>query len=353
MKKIYLLTSMIIVLSIFSASVLLAQDKTLLVVGAQATADAHLLDGPTVDSLESWGFGVIYSEDGAFGQSTEDILTDIYGLVLCESMSSGTATNFKSWGYPVPCLNMELYLPQEGNWGWLTSDTEQFSRHEGGASGDATEDDEFMIIKDNTHYITEIYDVDEEIRFTDPPSVTDNIHGVIQEATVEHESNLAKLKSYPEDEWWFLFTVEAPESGENMVLWGYNAQGMIGSTADGVYATQDFWTIMRRSAQWVFDEEEEEEQPEDVKEVLVNRYNLKVNPNPAWGITFARFHATAGSNAVVSVLSMIGQEIEVIYSGEVNNTKNIPFDVSGYPPGMYFLKLQINNEFQISKFVVK
>lgn len=344
MKKLYLFISCFVLLCLLNGAIT-AQTKTILIVGEGLNPNENKIDEEMMSRFPDWGFGVQYMEDGAFQGSSVDILSDIYGVVLSETVASGNVVAFHTWNYPVPCFCMEMYAPRSGRWGWLTNNDEMFTRHDD-ATDPATRDDEVMVIKNGDHYITQNYNVGDTVRFANDP--VPGPHTVVKEDQVPYEV-LAGLKSYPEEEWCFLFTVEAPESSEKIVMWGYNAAGLADDNETEMYATDAFWDIMKRSAQWVFDEEE----ATNTDNISTNAFNLKVNPNPATGISWVRFHTNTPSSAVVSVVNITGQLIDVLYDGEVQSTKNIPFNVSEYAPGVYFINLQINNGFQVSKFIVQ
>jgi endonuclease/exonuclease/phosphatase family metal-dependent hydrolase len=71
-----------------------------------------------------------------------------------------------------------------------------------------------------------------------------------------------------------------------------------------------------------------------------NRIDLKVNPNPAYGVANLSF--TNPTNDMVSILliDQNGREIDVLHNGNLSSGKQkIVFNASTYPSGTYFLKV--------------
>jgi len=77
---------------------------------------------------------------------------------MSETVSSGNMNNFGVRdNYPLPIVNLEGYTPRVGRWEWLNDNGAEFHQ-----SADAleTDDDRVIIISDNTHYITSIFDAE-------------------------------------------------------------------------------------------------------------------------------------------------------------------------------------------------
>ena len=95
-------------------------------------------------------------------------------------------------------------------------------------------------------------------------------------------------------------------------------------------------------------------QPLGTKEDLAARFNLQVWPNPAnSGLTIQLEDQSAGL-VKLSLLNVVGKEIaELPYSRLAGNLKHLKTDVSGYPKGIYLLKLETEAGTLLKRLVIQ
>ncbi|RKY44011.1 MAG: hypothetical protein DRP88_08695, partial [Candidatus Neomarinimicrobiota bacterium] len=74
---------------------------------------------------------------------------------------------------------------------------------------------------------------------------------------------------------------------------------------------------------------------------ISEKFELKQNyPNPFNPVTTIEFSAPVGEVVKLTVYNMLGETVEVLYSGKVKQRNNkISWDASVYPAGVYFCKL--------------
>ena len=157
MKKIYS-KLLFVLLMLITTSAFVSAQKNVLFIGREATPDGFAMDRDCLDSLESWGYTVTYISNTNYDGSSADVYTGHDGVFMSETVSSGNMNNFGVRdNYPLPIVNLEGYTPRVGRWEWLNDNGAEFYQ-----SADAleTDDDRVIIISDNTHYITSIFDAE-------------------------------------------------------------------------------------------------------------------------------------------------------------------------------------------------
>jgi hypothetical protein len=358
MKKIDLCRFLVLTFTLIMFSAFIyAQERNILFMGREATPDIHAADKDAVDSLTALGCTVTYIDDSDYGQLDAGDLSvydGMHGMYISEPVSSGTTINFREdrHNYPVPCMNLEIYTPRMDVWGWINDNNTEFIRNEAGG----TEDDKVIIIRDNTHYITEIFDVDQEVVWSTTSYTGDNLPGSVKEVNVEYAAKLAQLKSFADQEdFWHMFTIDADEGLPNrMFVWGVHEVGLNGTDASAYLehtGTEDFWKIFRRAAQWTFDMIPEET---SVKEKYLDDYCMHAFPNPASGIANIRFLAAEPDDATVTLFNVTGQQVQVLYDKRAKAGYNfVSFDTGEYPAGIYFAILQIGEHTLTTKIFIE
>jgi hypothetical protein len=357
MKKIDLCRFLVLTFALimFSAFVY-AQERNILFIGRESTPDIHASDKDALDNLEELGCTVTYMDDSDYGQLDAGDLSvydGMHGIYFSEPISSGTTINFREdrHNYPVPCMCLEGWGPRMDVWGWINDNETEYYRNDPG-----TEDDKSIIIKDNTHYITEIFDVDQEVVWSTTTYTDANLPGCVKEVNVEFSAYLAQIKGLVDkDDFWTMFTVDADEGLPNrMFVWGMHEVGLNGTDACAYLehtGTEDFWKIFRRAAQWTFDMIPEET---SVKEKYLDDYSMHAFPNPASGIANIRFLAAEPGDATVTLFNLTGQQVQVLYDKRAKAGYNfVSFDTGEYPAGIYFAILQIGEHTLTTKLCIE
>lgn len=349
MKEIYskLLLSvfMLTIVSVFAYS-----QKNILFIGRDATPDGFQMDRDCLDSLESWGYTVTYIDNSTYGSAAEDVYDGYDGVFMSETVNSGDMTNFGTRdNYPLPIVNLEGYTPRTNRWVWLTDDNTEFYQ---GADASGIDDGRVIIIKDNSHYITSIYSVDEEVTWstatgTDLAEVTPVS---IKEATMPYSAKLAKDKAIAaEDDFWTMITIDVSASMPNKhFLWGMVGAGINGVDQMQHLGTQDFFTIIKRATEWALDL-----MPSNVNDYEQDNFRLIAFPNPATDRATIRFNAPGAAKAAVTLHNITGQQLEVLFNKNTTTGNNFVFlDAGIYSPGVYLIRLKIGESVQYTKLII-
>ena len=178
-----------------TTSAFLSAQKNILFIGREATPDGYAMDRDCLDSLESWGYAVTYIANSDYASATPDVYTGNDGVFMSETVNSADMVNFGVRdNYPLPIVNTEGFTPRTNRWVWLSDDVADFNQ---AADGAGTENDLVIVIKDNTHCITKIYDVDEEVTWSNATGtdIAATMAVSIKEATMPYSGKLAKNKA--------------------------------------------------------------------------------------------------------------------------------------------------------------
>jgi hypothetical protein len=361
MKKIDLCRFLVLTFVLLSLSAFIYAQRNILFLGSQSTPDIHMADKDALDTLTALGCTVTYMDDGdyaALDAGDLSVWDGMHGFYISEPVSSGTTANFREdrHNYPVPCMNLEGWTPRADVWGWINDNNTEFYRNDPG-----TEDDKSIIIMDNSHYITEIYDVDQEVVWTTTTYTESNLPGGVMEVNVEFSDKLAQIKGYEalgKEDFWTMFTIDSAAGLPNrMFVWGMHEVGLNGTDASAYLehtGTEDFWKIFRRAAQWTFNMIPKEPGETSVKENYLDDYSMHAFPNPASGIANIRFLAAEPDDATVTLFNVTGQQVKVLYDKRAKAGYNfVSFDTGDYPAGIYFAILQIGEHTLTTKIFIE
>jgi hypothetical protein len=360
MRKFNLCRFLALTIMLMSISAFIYGQKNILFLGSQSTPDIHMADKDMLDSLTKWGCNVEYMDDGdyaALDGGDLSVWDGKHGFYISEPVSSGTTANFREdrHNYPVPCMNLEGWTPRSDVWGWIDDNETEFYRNDPG-----TEDDKSIIIRENDHYITEIYDVDQEVVWTTTTYTEANLPGSVMEVNMEFSNKLAQIKGYEalgKEDFWTMFTIDSAAGLPNrMFVWGMHAVGLEGTDACAYMehtATQDFWTICRRAATWVFNLPTGGEETA-LEDHYLDEYSIHAFPNPASNIANIRFLAAEPADATINLFNVTGQQVSVLYDKRAKAGYNfVSFDTGEYPAGLYFAVLQIGEHTLTTKLSIE
>jgi len=355
MKKVYskfLITMlMLIVTSVF----VFGQKKVVFIGRApENEIDFYKSDQLLVDSLTAWGVVVTYVAndtykvvDGAVVYTGQD------AIFFNETVDSKAIIPFgpQRDDYPLPCVTLEPFIVHQDRWAWVADITTDLIQ---AAEGAATEDNTIAVILDNTHYITEIFGINAEVKWSNAvdADLTNTRTAVIKEVNVEYSGKLATVKANINDnEFYNLVTIDKSDNFPNkMVLWGINAIGLDGADQQQQYGTNEFFTIVRRACEWAYDTMPGVNAIEDHSMVS---YQLVAFPNPASVRATIRFNVPEAGPAKVTLYDVTGQQADVLLDKNVQVGNNFIFlDATSYPKGVYFIKLQFEERTEFTKMVI-
>lgn len=324
--------------------------KPVLLIGAGATADEYASDKDFMDKLEEWDYTVEYIDDDVFNTAVP-VWNDYLGVFINETVGSGNVAGFATtYNYPVPCVCLEGWAPNDNRWAWLSSNADDYKEN---ATGTAEE--LIFVVSDNSHYITEIYDIGQEIEWSTYSG--DDLVSIklraIKEVNVTYTAKLGKSKALAnEDDYWGMVAIDSSDVFPNRMLWwGLNNWGMNGSENTGHYMTDGLFEILERCCEWAY---RGAGVASTNREHYEDQYQLSVFPNPSSGIVTIGFNAENVSNAVVTLYNVTGQKLEVLFDKQTDPGRNFAIFVADkYEAGVYFIKLQIEANTEYTKVIIK
>ena len=90
----------------------------------------------------------------------------------------------------------------------------------------------------------------------------------------------------------------------------------------------------------------------DVDEMLTAD-DISIRPNPVTNNANIEFSLNNSTNVNIAVFDILGKKVKVIYTGFMTSgSQNIQMNVNEFNKGIYFVKLQMNNEVVIKKIIV-
>jgi hypothetical protein len=351
MKKIYSV-KFLFILSLLMMSLLVYGQKTILFVGGAATAEENAADFDLIDSLKNWGFVVYYMDDAVFNESTDTMYNGKAGAIFSETCGSTGVTVFGPFrdNFPIDWITLEA--------GAMSNTSDRWALFEEGTGGIVINNvsangDEFDLqykITDNTHYITEIFDLNQIVTWSDGTDYKEvpYVHHLI------YSTKTLAMPVAPTDEptAFAIGVIDDFNLPVQMFYFGMSAQCVQGSGADQHYGTNDYYKIMKRAAEWTFDAIPEP--PSDIKDNLIQNYGLIAFPNPASEIVTIRFKAPVAGNAKVTLYDVTGQQLDILIDVDVQTGyRIINLDVTDYPEGIYFVRLNAGEHTEYIKLLVK
>ena len=360
MKKLYTRFFMVtLAMMIFAADGF--GQKTILFVGRDSPG-YYQSDTDLFDSLTAWGYVPEFAASKAeYALRTVNFNPLDYGnyegMFICETVDSKAMAIFASDGYPLPSVNLEGYAVAAGNdrWAWLNDNGTELIQT-GDAAGSA--DDQILVIKDNTHYITEVFDVGNEIPWSTvtEPTVLASVRPVsIKEVNQAFSAKLGQMKSHAgEADFWNFVTVDAIGPSDNkLVYWGLHHAGLDGidepSAADSNFGTPEFFTLIKRSCEWAYGDTGGST---SIREHS-RSFGLTAYPNPASGRLTVQFSAESEINSTATLYNVAGQQVDIFNKVTVEGRNFMYLDAAKYPAGIYQLHLDLNGVSAVTKVVIQ
>jgi len=85
---------------------------------------------------------------------------------------------------------------------------------------------------------------------------------------------------------------------------------------------------------------------------VANRQNALVFPNPAKDVVHLQYNATVQGNARILIYNNIGMLVRDITRQSVAGQNEVTFDIGGWLPGIYLVKVVSENNSQVVRFIV-
>jgi hypothetical protein len=348
MKTIYTKFLMMFVL-LFLISHFSFGQKTIMFLGRENSPDSYAADRDMVDSLTAWGYTIDYWDDSDFQTITPDY-TGVSGIFVNEPVDSKTVGGFgpDRDNYPVPMITTEGWAPRtdRSGWGWVPGEADMVT------AASYSDKELSIIIKDNSHYITEIFNLEEVVQWSS--NTTDEFTvSALSEVNVQYTGKLAKNYALADDAThWNLITIEPPELPNRVVYWGISSTGLNGAGLTEHYGTPDYYKIMKRACEWAYDTAGVSTGVN--KQIAAEQFSLRVFPNPASEQVSISFNTPGDADAEVILYNITGSQVEILLDKHVQTGENIiRINAEKYAAGVYFVKLQIDGNSSYAKLIIQ
>jgi len=94
------------------------------------------------------------------------------------------------------------------------------------------------------------------------------------------------------------------------------------------------------------------EAPASVQDLRINSFSLSTFPNPAHDNLNIKFILSESSSVEVDLLDIQGQKVSNLFSESgMNGEISRSFDISAYPQGIYFLRMNVEGNYALQKIV--
>lgn len=318
MKKHFYTT---LLLTVLFCTTIIGQ-KRLLWIGDETRAE----DKPIVDFLKADGYTVTSVTGGTFNTApyaTAAGYENYDAIYFSELSGSSDLNNFKTAGFPIPSVVNKGHVAKTGKWDLVADNDAQLFDPD---AGTITDDIKSFIITDNTHYITSVFESNQDIVWTTienkdearamGANLSENIDGAVELLKIKDAKYLGFYN-----------------------LWAIPANSIIKSTSDMItanlvyfptfipameFATDDLKTLIKRSLEWATGS------AVGVADKNSIDLNTRVFPNPASGLVTVSFK---GKATKVVLSSITGQKVaEFVPEG----TK-LTFETSKFNKGLYFI----------------
>jgi hypothetical protein len=299
------------------------------ILGNTAFAQNNLLyvgvtDDPVDNSLTEYlgqvGYAVTFVSQDDFKVAPYDDAAayEAYDAIyISEVVGSGSVVNFKTAGFPIPCVSSEGYCVRAERWDFLTDNDAQFLQL---SSADVTEEVKTLVINDVDHWIASNYDTPYDLIWTnaeiDNLGVTgckldENVDGAVELGSflVEAMAEFPSFWAIPEGSTLISDgSVELP----NIVVIGVIGPGL------GEFATSEYNELIVNSLKWVTGDYEV---PESI--INVQEYDLNVWPNPTNGIVNISFTLPVSGSVQINVYDITGSLVKTTSSDFLMAGSNI------------------------------
>ncbi len=342
--KIYYLICSIALLTLMLNSI---AQKNIMFVGRDPATNiggSYPEDKELIDTLEANGYTItyVYNDDFKAGYTSSSDYEGCDAIYLSETLDSKACGGFKAAGYPLPCVTTEcwVFVSTNDRWGWLSSDDQL-----GQVSTDNL-DATSLKITDNTHYITEPFTLNQEMKWSNAADATtlsevhpigidfkNDVSGAVALANCKH----SELEGKP-----MLWAIPDGTTPANHTEALANRLVMFGVISPGLRnnATEEFFTIIKRALIWVLKEDGGDEEPIGIKDINMVLSDICVSPNPVISEAMLNFSLQKPAVASLVIYDITGRQITSIDPQYFNAGRNhININSSDFEAGIYIYNL--------------
>jgi len=353
MKKTHLKQITFFVVLILAFCLNVNGQKNILFLG-RGTLGTHAADQDLYDKLGTWGYTATSITELP---ATAADYSGYMGIVMNETIGSGSVTTFSANNYPIPCICLEGWAVLANRWGgWVSDESGTDPKTDWDQHSGAGADGQVIIIKDNNHYITKSYSYNEPVAWSNSTveatlAITNPVS--FKEVNRKYSAMLAQCKSFQESGYYTMVTVDSAEAGfpNRMFVWGMVSAGIEGADPFTEHsATEEYFRIIEKACEWTFE-------GKGLTAIEEQDYsmNVAVFPSPAADVINVRYFITGNTDIVkVFLTSISGQELKVTTPSQHAAGYNfITFDARDFPAGIYFVNVQLNDIIITKKIVVE
>ncbi len=318
----------------------------ILYVGGNDESNPRKIDQDLVDRLNAWGYDATYMSAGTYNSADASVYNGYDGIWINETVGSSDVARFSADGFPVHVVIMEP-APLAGNWGLGM----------GIEATDGNAGDYELVIEDNTHYITEDYEVGEKITICTNPAFDHT--GILFDNADAGVVKLANVSN----------THRRDDFGGGSITAGGFEVGVIDSTearpirmgifcltspnydnrttvSDGNavnFATEGFYSILERMADWTFEGagKPDIDDPLSIDDAAINSMNLRAYQDNSASKTVIGFNTPHPMKTQLTVIDLQGRVIKTISSGSsVPGNNFVELSHADFGRGIYIIQLQ-------------
>jgi hypothetical protein len=263
-------------------------------------------------------------------------------IFISEVVGSGSVVNYKTAGFPIPCVSTEGYCVRTDKWALITDNDAQFLQL---SSADVTADVLTLVIEDVDHWIASNYDTPYDLVWSSVDVTENNQIGVTGYKLDENVDGAVELGSFLIEgmagfpSLWAIPEGSTLISDGDVTLPNIVIIGVIGPGL-GDYATQEFNELVVNSLKWVTGDYEV---PESIINASYN--NLNVWPNPTNSIVNVSFDLAVSGNVRINIYNITGSLVETITSDYLTAGNNsLQIDLTNMADGQYFYEILTSDE---------
>lgn len=323
----------LILLAFILSNAAIAQ-KNLLYVGiTDNTVDTKL-----IEYLDPQGYMITFvTEDDYKVAPYDDAATYAAydAIFISEVVGSGSTVNFKTAGFPIPCVTTEGYAVRSDKWALITDNDNHFKQL---SSADVTTDVTNMVMLDAPNWISGHYDANYILPWSTVDVSVNNQIGVTGFKLNENIPDAIPLALNAQDVMAEFPTMWAIPEGSSLISDGAVTLPrivFIGAISSGLgdYATVGFNELVMNSLKWVT-----QDYVAGVGDL--KSYDLNVWPNPTNGIVNISLTSPVSGNVKVNIYDISGRLMETINSDYLlAGTNTINIDMSDHVAANYIFEV--------------
>ncbi len=345
--NLYKTTMLLFLVSALGASL---HAQKILYVGGNAESDPRKIDQDLVDSLNAWGYEATYMAAGTYSSANASVYNGYDGIWINESVGSTDVARFSGDGFPLDIVVMEP-APLAGAWG-LGMGIEATE----GAAGDY-----ILRIDQNDHYITQPYDVGEELTICTNPQydhtgILFDHAGVVSDKLASVTNTAKRGGGTISPDGFEVGTINSTADRPiRMCMFcltspNYDNRTTVNSTNPVNYATEDFYAFLERSAAWTY---RDADQATRVESATSQERQLTVFQDFDPSRILIGYQSPTTEAVRVQLFGLNGRALATLFEGQAVTGNNFcEIERAQYPAGLYLIRLTSASSIQTTKIFI-